>query len=144
MIMYLCLDFDGVLRRLSSEPLRFDPELLENFESAVRPLPAVRIVIASAWRLEMSLDKLCRLFSVEVSERVVGVTPETLALTTHSRYHEVLSYLKTAQALEARWLAIDDDPAHYPANAPLLVTDPYRGFDQDCADRLRDIYANQL
>jgi len=142
--MYIFLDFDGVLRRLSAEPARFEPELLENFETAVRPVAEVRIVIASAWRLEMSLNELRRLFTKDVAERIVGVTPETLALTAHSRYNEVRNYLKQAKATETSWLAIDDDPAHYPEHAPLLITDPYRGFDADCAKRLQEIFADSL
>jgi hypothetical protein len=142
--MYLFLDFDGVLRRLSSEPLRFEPRLLENFQSSIRPLPEVRIVISSAWRLVMPLSELRLRFSPDVAERIVGVTPEHLALTAQSRYNEVRSYLKTAQALDAPWLAIDDDPAHYPHDAPLLITDPYQGFDLNCAKRLREIFANTL
>jgi hypothetical protein len=138
--MYIFLDFDGVLRRLSSATSRFEPELLKNFESVVRPVAEVKIIIASAWRLEMPLNELQQLFSPDVAERVVGATPEHLALTAHSRYNEVRSYLKTAQAIQATWLAIDDDPAHYPDDAPLLITDPYQGFDQACADRLLEFF----
>jgi hypothetical protein len=117
---------------------------LENFESAVRPVPEVKIVISSAWRLAMPLGELRRLFSPDLAEYIVGVTPETLSLTAHSRYNEVRSYLKQAKALDARWLAIDDDPAHYPADAPLLVTDPYQGFDANCAKRLRQICTHHI
>ncbi len=67
--MYIFLDFDGVLRRLTSEPARFEPELLANFESVVRPFIEVEIVISSAWRLEMSLDELRRLFSPDMAEK---------------------------------------------------------------------------
>jgi len=142
--MYVFLDFDGVLRRLSSEPSRFETDLVDNFESAIRPFPEVKIVISSAWRLIMSLGDLHMLFSPELAQRIEGATPETLALTAHSRYNEVRTYLKTAKAIQAPWLAIDDDPAHYPTDAPLLITDPYQGFDKTCAKRLQEILAISL
>ncbi|MDJ0806375.1 MAG: HAD domain-containing protein [Gammaproteobacteria bacterium] len=110
--MYIFLDFDGVLRRLTATPACFEAELLENFESVLRPVSEAELVISSTWRLEMSLSELRRLFSPDISERIVGVTPETLALTPHSRYYEVRIYLKSAKSQETPWLAIDDDPAN--------------------------------
>lgn len=138
--MYLFLDFDGVLRRLTAQPMRFEPELLGNFETAVRPLFELEIVITSTWRLEMTLNELRRLFSPDMAAHIVGKTPESLALTAHSRYNEVLGYLKAAKGLNAKWLAIDDDPAHYPEDAPVLITDPYLGFDVGSIPRLRELY----
>ena len=142
--MYLFLDFDGVLRRLTAEPGLFEAELLDNFEAAVRTVPAVKIVITSAWRLEKSLSELRQLFSPDMAERIVGVTPESLALTAHARYKEVYSYLQSAKFMDAPWLAIDDDPGHYPEDAPLLLTDPYQGFDTTCIQRLQEIFANSV
>ena len=44
------------------------------------------------------------------------------------------------QASDALWLAIDDDPAHYPDYVPVLITDPHRGFDRDSAKRLLEFF----
>jgi hypothetical protein len=141
--MYLFLDFDGVLRRLPAAPGCFEPELLENFESSVRQLQEASIVVTSTWRLEMSLSELRELFSGDIAERILGSTPETLSLTPHSRYNEVRTYLKTVQDSDALWLAIDDDPAHFPHDAPVLLTDPYRGFDRDRAKQLVDFFTKE-
>ena len=139
--MLIFLDFDGVLRRLTSNPSRFENDCLENFESAIRPLPNVKIVISSTWRLAMSLTKLRRLFSTDVAERIVGVTPDFSAHSTHARYKEIQAYLKDQNTEKENWVAIDDDPEHYPKTAPVLLTDPNTGFDAECATRLWEYVA---
>ena len=137
----LFLDFDGVLRRLSSDPSQFDADCLENFESALRPLPFVEVVISSTWRLALSLTELRRFFSTDVAERIGGVTPELFEQSRHARYGEIQAYLKDHDVGNDCWVAIDDDPTHYPKNAPVLFTDPNTGFDAECATRLWDYVA---
>ena len=139
--IFLFLDFDGVLRRLTSDPSRFDSDCLEKFESAVRPLPNVKVVISSTWRLAMSLTVLRRLFSADVAERIVGVTPELSAHSTHARYIEIRAYLKAQSTGSKNWVAIDDDPEHFPTTAPVLLTDPDVGFNAECAIRLWEYVA---
>ncbi|MDM8561022.1 HAD domain-containing protein [Candidatus Parabeggiatoa sp. HSG14] len=130
--MYVFLDFDGVLRRLTSEPSRFESDCLKNFESAIRPLPNVKIVISSTWRLAMSLNELRRLFSTEIAEKIVGVTPTLSKHVTHERYKEIQAYLKKRNIENEGWVAIDDDPEHYPKGLSVLFTDPNEGFDVEC------------
>jgi len=131
------LDFDGVLRRVTSDPSRFDPDCLACFESTIRPFPEVQVVISSTWRLAMSLGALRRRFSLDLADRIVGVTPEAPFDATHARYREIRAYLKKRGIEAVRWVAIDDEPRHYPKTAPLLLTDPANGFDASCAERLR-------
>jgi len=130
------LDFDGVLRRTTSNPSRFDADCLENFEGAIRQCPVSKIVITSTWRLAMSLKELRGLFSPDVAARIVGVTPENFEEETYERHAEILAFLAARNVASLPWVAIDDDASYFPPGAPVLITDPARGFDADCAARL--------
>ena len=134
--MILFLDFDGVLRRLTSDPSHFDKDCLDCFELSIRQCPEVKIVISSTWRLAMSLKAIRNRFSPDVAEKIVGVTPEAPINSLHSRYKEICTYLKKPGVEAKRWIAIDDDPELYPKGAPVLVTDPNRGFDHNCTNKL--------
>jgi hypothetical protein len=130
------LDFDGVLRRTDSNPSRFDQDCLAQFESAVRRCNVSKIVITSTWRLAIPLKDLRSRFSPDVAARIVGVTPESLDEETYERHAEILAYLEEKRAALVSWIAIDDDPLHFPPGVPVLLTDPAKGFDTECAERL--------
>lgn len=130
------LDFDGVLRRATSSPSQFDPDCLENFESAVRQCPVSKIVITSTWRLAVPLKELRNRFSPDVAARIVGVTPENFEEETYERHAEIKAFMEARNVAALPWVAIDDDPLHFPAGAPVLLTDPNKGFDAECAARL--------
>ncbi len=130
------LDFDGVLRRASSNPSRFDQDCLEHFESAIRQCPVSKIVITSTWRLAMPLKELRSRFSPDVAARIVGVTPENLEEETYERHAEIRTFMEERNITSVPWVAIDDDPLHFPPGAPLLLTDPSKGFDAVCAEKL--------
>ncbi len=130
------LDFDGVLRRLDSPPAVFDEDCLAWFEQAVRAGPRVRVVISSTWRLEMPLGEIRSRFSPDVQQMIVGVTPEAPRLTQHYRYYEVLEYIDREPFARVRWIAVDDDPSHFPREAEVVLTDPDRGFDEAAAVEL--------
>lgn len=132
------LDIDGVLRRVgsTSNPSRFDPDCLESFESAIRQCDKSKIVISSTWRLAIPLGELRSRFSPDVAARIVGVTPEILEEEVHARYAEIQAFLEEKRVKALPWLAIDDDPAYFPAGSPVLFTDPDKGFDAECALRL--------
>ena len=133
----LFLDFDGVLRRLTSDPSRFDKDCLDCFELLIRQCPEVKIVISSTWRFAMSLAAIRKRFSPDVAEKIVGVTPEAPINSLHDRYKEICAYLKRPGVEAKCWIAIDDDPELYPQGAPVLLTDPNTGFDNNCADKLK-------
>lgn len=141
--MYIFLDFDGVMRRLSSRPFRFDRDCLERFEGVLRGHPRARVVIASAWRLGLPLEALRELFSPDIAPRVVGVTPESSDLTGAYRHREVLGYLERNASPGDPWVVVDDDGDHYPAGVRLVSIDPRRGFDEraaaDLEIKLRDL-----
>lgn len=133
------LDFDGVLRRVTSSPSCFDQDCLENFESAIRQCPVSKIVITSTWRLAMSLKELRSRFSPDVAARIIGITLENFEEETYVRHAEVKAFLETRNLTALPWVAIDDDPSHFPHNSPVLFTDPQNGFDAECATRLVEI-----
>ena len=141
--MLIFLDFDGVLRRKTSPLYRLEAPLVACFEEALRAIPGAEVVISSSWRDAFSLAEMRRLFSPDVAERIAGVTPVSQDRDGFYRHREVLAYLKRNGHAGHRWIAIDDDPEHYPANSPVLLVDPARGFDADARARLLDT-ARQL
>lgn len=136
MFRLIFLDFDGVLRRTTSNPSRFDQDCLDYFESAIRRCDKSKIVISSTWRLAMPLKELRSRFSPDVAARIVGVTPENLEEETYERHAEIKAFLEAKKLTAMPWVAIDDDPTHFPHGSPVLFTDPLKGFDSECAAKL--------
>lgn len=134
--VYVFLDFDGVMRRLSSKPFRFDADCREQFENVLRAHPHARVVIASIWRLGLSLEALRKMFSPDIAPRIVGVTPEAPGLIKHYRLREVLGFLKRHGAPDTPWVIIDDNPAQYPEGVKVIPTEPQKGFDERAAAAL--------
>lgn len=133
------IDFDGVLRRESAPRYRLEKELVSNFEKAVLSSPETGIVITSSWREVSSLEKLKGLFSEEIAERIVGTTPRARELEDFYRYREILAFLQRNGMENSRWIAVDDDPMHFPAGAPVLIVDPARGLDDASSRELRRV-----
>ncbi len=134
--MLVFLDFDGVLRRKQSPLYQLDAECLRAFEEVLRSLPGAEVVITSSWREGFSLGEMRKLFSPDIAARVVGVTPVSQDREGYVRYREVLAYLKWHGQERRRWIALDDDPHHYPVLRNVIVIDPERGFDAESAKRL--------
>jgi hypothetical protein len=131
------LDFDGVLRRKQSPLYRLDADCLATFEESIRALPEAEIVIMSSWREALSLERMRHLFSADIAARIIGVTPIASRPEGHYRYHEVLAYLrKRSEASGCSWVALDDDPSHYPAIPNLILINGEQGFDDEAARRL--------
>ncbi|MBP6004121.1 MAG: hypothetical protein KA746_11865 [Pyrinomonadaceae bacterium] len=141
-MLILFLDFDGVLRRKNSPLYKLETNLVTNFEEALRAFPEVRIVITSSWREAFGLNEIRMLFSTDIAVRILGFTPRSLDLQDFYRFREVLAYLKRFHTLQTPWMAVDDDPEHYPHDAPVLLVDPTRGLDAEMAIELRVRLAN--
>jgi len=129
----LFLDIDGVLRRRGAPLYRLEAPLRDAFEALVRDLPEVQTVISSTWREGFSLAEIREHFSPDVAERIVGTTPIASVREGHSRHREVLAYLKRRGLERETWVAIEDDPEHFPASAPVVLVDPDMGFDAGTA-----------
>jgi hypothetical protein len=126
------LDFDGVLRREDAPLYLFEKPLRSAFEDAVRRIPGAEIVVTSTWREVAGLTDLRRLFSRDIAERMVGVTP----IGEGGRYREILTYLRATGAEERRFVVVDDDPQSFPRGVPLLLVDPAKGFGAEEAAKL--------
>jgi hypothetical protein len=126
------LDFDGVLRRKDAPLYRFEKLLRLAFEDAVRRIPGGEIVVTSTWREVAGLADLRKLFSRDVAERMVGVTP----IGEGGRYREILTYLRATGAEGRRFVVVDDDPQSFPRGVPLLLVDPAKGFGAEEAEKL--------
>ncbi len=135
--MKIFLDFDGVLRRVSSPKSRLDADCVQHLESAVLSHAEASVVIASTWRLVHRIDDLRRLFSAEFATRIEGVTPDLPDAEEYVRQAEIRAYLSRKGLHSARWVAIDDDAEQFRSDAPLIRVDPALGFDNHCAQKLR-------
>jgi HAD domain in Swiss Army Knife RNA repair proteins len=134
--MVIFLDFDGVLRREGAPLYQLEKPLVSRFEETLRAIPDATVVITSSWREAFSLAEMRRSFSNDVAARIIGTTPIARSREGCYRHREVVAYLKR-NGMEGRpWVALDDDPEHYPAGAPVILVDPTRGFDDEAADRL--------
>ncbi len=133
---FLFLDLDGVLRRSASPLYGLDRDLVANLESLLRAFPDVKVVITSSWREAFSLAELRKHFSADIAARIVGVTLSSEDRDDFYRHREVLAYLKRKAAPGDWWVAVDDDPLHYPSDAPVLLVDPAVGLDVATAAEL--------
>jgi hypothetical protein len=70
-----------------------------------------------------------------VAARIVGVTP-LFRVDDHSRYREVLAYLKRHAGTDVTWAAVDDDRLNYPPGAPVVIVDPAIGLDDSATAEL--------
>ncbi len=143
--MYLFLDIDGVLVKedapgeeidLDEDFMKFDQDCLSVFESVIRNSDNGQIVISSSWIEICTLDTIKSLFATEVAARVIGVTPRLSYPIKYFRHQEVLNYLTQNDFEGKPWVAIDDIAEHFPPDAPVIVTNPYKGFDNSAAMKL--------
>lgn len=130
----LFLDFDGVLHHFFPQPGVDDAQnrhfaFLGAFEDAVRRCPCeIEIVIASTWRRVHDLAALRALFSPDIAERIVGVTPQLGSGNgPGARLAEVRAWLERQGRQGDPWVAIDDFPELYQADDPVAIVDC-----QDC------------
>ncbi len=140
---YIFLDIDGVLVKEDRpeeeidldaddlQTLKFDTQCANRFETIVRKYKNVKIVISSSWREIFTLNTIKSKFSDDIAARVVGATPtKSYDVDKYYRYQEVLDYLRQHGLEENPWVAIDDIAEHFPPSAPVIVTDPFEGFDE--------------
>lgn len=125
-------------------PDDFDRDCLEHFENTIRPYDNIEIVISSTWRLVYTFKTIRELFSDDIQQRVVGMTPETYSpVLPYERHNEVLMYLKQNGGEKVKWVAIDDNPEHFPAKCPVILTESNKGFNHASAAELQEILEHQ-
>lgn len=121
--MLLFLDFDGVLRRKHAPLYRLEASIVERLAAVLREYPEVRIVVTSSWTDAYSLEHIRGLFPADIAARILGKTPRDKSATEHTRHREVAAYLRRL-GVATLWVALDDDPLHYPKHAPLVPGRP--------------------
>lgn len=70
----LFLDFDSVTHTDRARPER-QFEAVPLIEKVLRDHPEVEVVLSTSWRESYPLDVLRYLFSIDISERIVGMNP---------------------------------------------------------------------
>lgn len=142
--MILFLDFDGVLH---PEPC-FDQTkmlcFLPRLERVLRDHPQIKIVISSTWRESRSLQELQRLFSENIAQRVIGVTPcwrdypELFEVNGYQRHTEILTWIRFSEEPWVKWIAVDDKAFLFkPFLKNLVRTQSLTGFDAAAENQLR-------
>jgi hypothetical protein len=140
MAVVLFLDFDGVTH---PEPC-YKQGCFSNLhliEAVLREFPAVELVISSSWRDHHTLDELRDMFSPDIGQMVVGVTPSIKnpssdwlpgSTTEHEREWEIETWMKANRPWGTPWMAIDDRAHWFRENSPnLLLTKSAFGFHPD-------------
>lgn len=136
-MFYLFLDFDGVVHPASANGRFFRDENIQALEAALDGYDA-QIVISSTWRLDKPLNDIKTLLGPKLGEMVVGVTPEVDDPFLHSpRQAEVELYLAQDDVEPWPWVAIDDTPAFYREDAPVVLTDSHAGFQLSDVEAFR-------
>jgi hypothetical protein len=135
--MILFLDFDGVLHPFHRPTGPFT--LLPDFERVMRDFSNVDIVISSAWREVHTLDELRELFSPDIQERIIDVTPVFSASDKpYLREAEITFWLRTAGREVEPWVAIDDTEWFFsPGCRNLILVDTHIGFNRQAERELR-------
>ncbi len=144
MSLLIFLDLDGVLRKKDSPLYKLDRDCLQRFEETLRYFPEVEIVITSPWREAFSLTEIRKLFSNDIAQRIVGMTPVAQYLEDHHHYNEVLAYLRQNNNGSQEWIAIDYDPDQYPPDCNILIIDSNLGFDSQAAQQLSNLLKQGL
>jgi len=142
--MIIFLDFDGVLhpffprKDLPAEENQLF-SYLPRLEGVLRDFPALKIVIASSWRINRPWENVINAFSLDITARIIGTTPVLIQkeppYRRHLRYEEILNFLNNNNLSAAQWIALDDDPELYPANCQYLIL---------CADGFHDAEEKSL
>lgn len=130
----LFLDFDGVLHPIGGNASGVPFGRLPLLEAMLREAPssALRIVVSSTWREAYSQARLRSLFSADLRDRVIDVTPTLDDYDPgYTRWQEISAWLAAHPAVE-RYAALDDIvsgfPAHWHRN--VVFTDGSRGLQE--------------
>ncbi|PUB89636.1 MAG: hypothetical protein DBP01_09770 [gamma proteobacterium symbiont of Ctena orbiculata] len=137
MSVLVFLNLDGFLHPISGDNV-FDDHCMDSLRIALDSV-SVNLVISSSWREHYHFDELQQ-FLVSLNVPVIGVTPVIDdPFLINVRYYEVIRYLESTVGLNQQWLAIDDTPGFYPADAPVYWTDSRSGFSSNDMEPLKQM-----
>lgn len=138
--MNLFLDIDGVIcpsffsgRNCSARCQT------ARFEAIMRDYPEWNIVISSGRREKESLQALREMFSADIAERIVGVTPLLGLTVKHGRQREIERYLRDCRQAALPWVVLDDRASEFEEGLVNLVLCNFEiGLDDFSEARLRE------
>ncbi len=148
--MFLFLDIDGVLHPEHAARTHSSLCKLPLLERVLRKHSDLRIVISSTWRIRLTCEQIARMFSPDLTERVVGVTPRwaDIAEADSSHYYvrqaEIEAWLKENGEPWDRWVALDDKPWLFrPFLKNLLTVNSNTGLTEELCRDLEDAIRKQ-
>lgn len=100
------------------------------FETMVRSIDGLDIVISSDWKDAFSLDSIRARFSPDIAHRIVAFTPTIPDTLEYIRYREILMYLRENKINDTVWAVIDDNRSHFPDMENVFYTDPAVGIQE--------------
>lgn len=133
----LFLDFDGVLHpaTINNKSEHFSRNFI--LEEAIKDLEC-EIVISSSWRFHTKHSDLLSNLSSNLASRVTGSTGEPY-IGKHSRYQEILNYIKANDCLDLDWMALDDAYYEFPNSFDrLILCNPNIGVTKKEAEVLKN------
>ena len=116
------LDIDGVLAHDGSDA-KLDAQCLRELDRLV-DVTRAELVLTSSWRDVFGLPETQRrLAAAGLRNRLAAAAP---AITTGTRTHEILAYLRTRP--KAKFAVLDDVPIDKPLRKHLVLVDDFVGL----------------
>lgn len=134
MTKYIFLDFDGVTHR--THGTRF--ECADVLAKAIANLD-IKIVFSTSWREYSTVERLANFLPEKIRDKCIGKTCLISQSMPHTRFHEIMSYVKEHNISDNDWIAIDDMRVLFPLDCPnLLLIDGSSGFTKHDIKRLNE------
>lgn len=98
----------------------------------IKQLPNAKIVLATTWRNSIPFKHLKTFLPQTIQESIAG----SLDVSSLERKHVgvrgdlMCEWLTERGAIEAIWIALDDQPRHYDQHLGHLVKTPWRGMNE--------------
>jgi len=136
--MIVFLDIDGVLRSTFLGHNCSEYCQIDRFETVMRGFPGWEIVISAGLREKKDLNALREMFSADIADRIVGVTPVIGLSIKYCRQHEIERYLVNTSQTSAPWIVLDDVASQFEDGLDnLVLCHMFTGLDEHAAERLR-------
>lgn len=136
--MIVFLDIDGVLRSTFLGHNCSGYCQIDRFETVMRDFLGWEIVISAGLREKKDLNALREMFSADIADRIIGVTPVIGLSIKHCRQREIERYLANTNQTSAPWVVLDDVASQFEDGMDnLVLCHISTGLDEHTAERLR-------
>ena len=141
---YIFLDIDGVLNNYDSPysdydfTIKMEDEAIQSLEELIATYNT-KIIISSTWRENKSLDYLKNLFgnySEDVSNSIIDLTPQ---INFADRELEINTWLKDNEALNSKFIILDDRSDFQKLKGNLYLVDPYKGLKLENLQKIHSL-----